>query len=86
MFFNCCKCLFVCKIRNLCLHRIKNLKHIVQNNGQKKNKKSVKGEIDIRYTFTKESLKLISKQPFLGYGTGSFISVFSESTDSKHDF
>jgi len=68
------------------VHRIKTLKHIVQNNGQKKNTKSVEGEIDIRYLFTKESLKLIAKQPFLGYGTGSFISVFSESIDSKHAF
>ena len=59
-----------------------NLKHIVENNGQKKNPKAI--EKDIRYLFAAESLKLIKQKPIFGYGTGSFSSVFKENVLSNY--
>ena len=44
----------------------------------RKNKNSV--EKDIRYLFTKKGLQLVSKRQILGYGTGSFSSVFKKET------
>lgn len=64
-------------------HRVDHLTHIVQNDGQKKNKNSV--EKDIRYLFTKTGLELISKKPIFGYGTGSFSSVFKLETETSYD-
>ena len=64
-------------------HRVDHLKHVVQNDGQKKNKNSV--EKDIRYLFTKKGLQLISKKPILGYGTGSFSSIFKKETKTTYD-
>lgn len=64
-------------------HRVDNLTHIVQNDGQKKNKNSV--EKDIRYLFTKTGLELIRKKPIFGYGTGSFSSVFKLETETSYD-
>ena len=65
-------------------YRVDNLKHIVENNGQKKNPKAI--EKDIRYLFAAESLKLIKQKPIFGYGTGSFSSVFKENVLSNYDF
>ena len=64
-------------------HRVDHLTHIVQNDGQKKNKNSV--EKDIRYLFTKTGLELIRKKPIFGYGTGSFSSVFKSETETSYD-
>jgi O-antigen ligase len=64
-------------------HRLDHLTHVVQNDGQKKNKNSV--EKDIRYLFTKKGLQLVSKKPILGYGTGSFSSVFKTETKTTYD-
>ena len=64
-------------------HRVDHLTHIVQNDGQKKNKNSV--EKDIRYLFTKTGLELIRKKPIFGYGTGSFSSVFKLETETSYD-
>ena len=64
-------------------HRVDHLTHVVQNDGQKKNKNSV--EKDIRYLFTKKGLQLVSKKPILGYGTGSFSSVFKKETKTTYD-
>ena len=64
-------------------HRVDHLTHIVQNDGQKKNKNSV--EKDIRYLFTKTGLDLIRKKPIFGYGTGSFSSVFKLETETSYD-
>ena len=64
-------------------HRVDHLTHIVQNDGQKKNKNSV--EKDIRYLFTKKGLQLISKKPIFGYGTGSFSSVFKLEIETSYD-
>ena len=63
-------------------HRVDHLTHIIQNNGQKKNQKL--GDKDIRYIFTVESLNLILKRPFFGYGTGSFASIFRSNTKSNY--
>jgi O-antigen ligase len=65
-------------------YRLDNLKHIVENNGQKKNPKEV--EKDIRYLFVEESIKLIKQKPIFGHGTGSFSSVFKENVLSNYDF
>ena len=64
-------------------HRVDHLTHVVQNDGQKKNKNSV--EKDIRYLFTKKGLQLVSKKPILGYGTGSFSAVFKKETKTTYD-
>lgn len=64
-------------------HRVDHLTHIVQNDGQKKNKNSV--EKDIRYLFIKTGLELIRKKPIFGYGTGSFSSVFKLETETSYD-
>ena len=64
-------------------HRVDHLTHIVQNDGQKKNKNSV--EKDIRYLFTKTGLELIRKKPIFGYGTGSFSSVFKLESETSYD-
>ena len=64
-------------------HRVDHLTHVVQNDGQKKNKNST--EKDIRYLFTKKGLQLVSKKPILGYGTGSFSSIFKKETKTTYD-
>ena len=64
-------------------HRVDHLTHIVQNDGQKKNKNSL--EKDVRYLFTKTGLELIRKKPIFGYGTGSFSSVFKLETETSYD-
>jgi O-antigen ligase len=63
-------------------YRVDNLTHTVQNDGMNKNPK-VKQK-NIRYMFHKESFKLIKNRPFLGYGTGSFASIFRNNTISSY--
>ncbi len=41
---------------------------------------------DIRYIFVKESLDRIINKPILGYGTGSFGTIFKNEVKSGHDF
>lgn len=41
---------------------------------------------DIRYVFIKESLSRIKQKPILGYGTGSFGTIFDNEVKSGHDF
>ena len=41
---------------------------------------------NIRYVFLKESLKRIMENPFLGYGTGSFGTIFENEVKSGHHF
>ena len=74
---------FFYKSSSIFKHRVDHLTHIVQNDGQKKNKNSV--EKDIRYLFTKTGLELIRKKPIFGYGTGSFSSVFKLETETSYD-
>ena len=62
--------------------RVDNLSQVVQNNGVIKSEKSSKK--NIRYIFLDESIDLILKNPFLGYGIGSFSSVFIQNTTSDH--
>jgi O-antigen ligase len=56
--------------------------NIIQNNGDTR-----EGEPeDIRYVFVKESLDRIIKKPILGYGTGSFGTIFKNEVKSGHVF
>jgi len=60
--------------------RVDMLHNIVVNKG-------MKGEVeDIRYVFVKESMKRILKKPLLGYGTGSFGTIFNNEIDSDYSF
>tara|TARA_B100001250_G_scaffold85675_1_gene70767 strand:- start:3002 stop:4186 length:1185 start_codon:yes stop_codon:yes gene_type:complete len=55
---------------------------IIKNNGD-----VIKGTgKNIRYIFLSESLKRIFAKPILGYGTGSFASIFNNEVTSGHDF
>jgi O-antigen ligase len=65
-------------------HRVKNLTHIVQNDGELKNPKNQK--IDNRYLFVKTSIDLIPKKIFFGYGTGSFSSNFLNNNDNVLEY
>ena len=63
-------------------NRLDALSNIIQNNGDV-------GEgtpEDIRYVFVKESLDRIIKKPILGYGTGSFGTIFNNEVKSGHVF
>ena len=56
--------------------------HIIQNNGD-----AGKGKLeDIRFVFVRESLSRILEKPILGYGTGSFGSIFVNEVKSGHYF
>jgi len=58
------------------------LSNIIQNNGGKGD-----GNLDdIRYVFTKETLSRILEKPILGYGTGSFGTIFENEVKSGHYF
>ena len=63
-------------------NRVDAMLSVVTNNGLhlKTNK------MDIRYVFVKESLKKIFKKPILGYGTGSFGTIFKNEVKTGHDF
>ena len=55
---------------------------IIQNNGDRG-----EGRLeDIRYVFVKESMKRILDKPLLGYGTGSFGTIFENEVSSGHYF
>ena len=41
---------------------------------------------DIRYVFVQESINYIKEKPFLGYGTGSFGTIFNREVKSGHKF
>ncbi len=58
------------------------LSNIIQNNGDRGAGKTE----DIRYVFVKESLNRIIEKPILGYGTGSFGTIFKNEVKSGHYF
>ena len=63
-------------------NRLDTLSNIIQNNGERG-----EGKIDdIRYIFVKESLDRIIKNPILGYGTGSFGTIFTHEVKSGYVF
>ena len=63
-------------------NRLDTLSNIIQNNGERG-----EGKIDdIRYIFVKESLDRIIKNPILGYGTGSFGTIFTHEVKSGNVF
>ena len=67
---------------NVYKDRFDAVSNIIQNNGDKG-----EGNLDdIRYVFTKESLSRILEKPILGYGTGSFGTIFHEQVKSGHIF
>ncbi len=53
---------------------------IVTNNGIKE------GKEDIRYVFIRESFNKIKEKPILGYGTGSFGTIFERDIKTVHKF
>jgi O-antigen ligase len=63
-------------------NRFDALSKIIQNNGDRGEGKAD----DIRYLFVKESLDRIIKNPILGYGTGSFGTIFHNEVKSGHVF
>jgi O-antigen ligase len=54
--------------------------NIIKNNGDTEELQ------DIRYVFVRESLNKIFEKPFLGYGTGSFGTIFENEVNSGHYF
>jgi O-antigen ligase len=67
---------------NVYKDRFDAVSNIIQNNGDRGKGKPD----DIRYVFVKESLKRIIQKPILGYGTGSFGTIFKEQVKSGHIF
>jgi O-antigen ligase len=67
---------------NVYKDRFDAVSNIIQNNGDRGKGKPD----DIRYVFVKESLKRIIEKPILGYGTGSFGTIFKEQVKSGHIF
>ena len=67
---------------NMYKNRLNALSNIIQNNGDRGEGKAD----DIRYVFVKESLDRIIKNPILGYGTGSFGTIFNNEVKSGHVF
>ena len=67
---------------NVYKDRFDAVSNIIQNKGD-----SGKGQPeDIRYVFIKESLSRILEKPILGYGTGSFGTIFNAEVDSLHRY
>ena len=67
---------------NVYKDRFDAVSNIIQNNGDRG-----KGKLDdIRYVFVKESLNRIIEKPILGYGTGSFGTIFKNEVKSGHYF
>ena len=58
------------------------MSNIIQNNGDVGDGKLE----DIRYVFVKESLSRVLEKPLLGYGTGSFGTIFKAEVKSGHYF
>ena len=48
--------------------------------------KGKEGKEDIRYVLVKESITRILMKPFMGYGTGSFGTIFNNEVDSDYLF
>jgi len=67
---------------NVYKHRFDAVSNIIQNNGDIGGSKLE----DIRYVFTKETLSRILEKPILGYGTGSFGTIFENEVKSGHYF
>ena len=65
---------------NVYKDRFDAVSNIIQNNG------NIGGESieDIRYVFIRESLSRILEKPLLGYGTGSFGTIFNNEVNSLH--
>ena len=62
--------------------RFDRVSNIIKNNGN-----NGKGKLeDIRYVFIRESLSRILEKPILGYGTGSFGTIFANEVESGHYF
>jgi len=70
------------KTTNVYKDRFDAVSNIIQNNG------NIGGESleDIRYVFIRESLSRILEKPMLGYGTGSFGTIFENEVKSGHYF
>jgi O-antigen ligase len=58
------------------------MSNIIKNNGDRGEGKRE----DIRYVFVKESVSRIAENPLLGYGTGSFGTIFENEVNSGHYF
>ncbi|CAI8324782.1 MAG: Uncharacterised protein [Cryomorphaceae bacterium] len=67
---------------NVYKDRFDAVSNIIQNNGVRR----VGNIQDIRYIFVRESLNRIVEKPILGYGTGSFGTIFYEEVNSGHIF
>ena len=67
---------------NVYKDRFDAVSNIIQNNGVRR----VGNIQDIRYILVRESLNRIIKKPILGYGTGSFGTIFYEEVNSGHIF
>ena len=67
---------------NVYKDRFDAVSNIIQNNGDRGKGKPD----DIRYVFVKESLNRIIEKPILGYGTGSFGTIFKNEVKSGHYF
>ena len=74
--------LIVYKSTTVYKNRFDVLSKIIQNNGDRGEGKTE----DIRYVFVKESLSRILEKPILGYGTGSFGTIFDNEVKSGHSF
>ncbi|MGY8986981.1 MAG: O-antigen ligase family protein [Flavobacteriales bacterium] len=67
--------------------RIKEAKMMIQNEMIQTNSKNPhKDQNDIRIVFIKESINYIKKKPILGYGTGSFGTIFKKEIKSGHEY
>ena len=67
--------------------RIKEAKMKIQNEIIQTNSKNLhKDQNDIRIVFIKESINYIKKKPILGYGTGSFGTIFKKEIKSGHEY
>jgi len=67
---------------NVYKERFDAVSNIIKNNGDRGEGKAE----DIRYVFIKETLSRILENPILGYGTGSFGTIFHEQVKSGHNF
>jgi O-antigen ligase len=67
--------------------RIKEAKMKIQNEIIQTNSQNTdKDQNDIRIVFIKESINYIKKKPILGYGTGSFGTIFKREINSGHEY
>jgi len=72
----------VYKTTNVYKDRFDAVSNIIVNKGQ-----VGQGKLeDIRYVFVRESFNRILEKPILGYGTGSFGTIFENEVKSGHDF